>query len=122
MKAIKTILLVSCLTGLFTACNRDIEEFRFTGHVVGAEMCSSSLIGYVIDIISDNDIGVEFTTADGKFNKCVMGYRASRILHQDDTIYGVASPTKSFAALNCFGIINKDLPEVILLSVDEDPE
>ena len=34
--------------------------------------------------------------------------------------YGIAYFTKSYAALNCFGVIDNDLPEAILLSVDEE--
>ena len=50
----RKITLLSIVTAilLLGACNRDIEEFRFTGIVVGGEMCSSSQIGYVIDIVT----------------------------------------------------------------------
>ncbi|MBP5547971.1 MAG: hypothetical protein J6X58_03645 [Bacteroidales bacterium] len=117
---IKTVALAATL--LFAACNNDIDEFRFKGHVVGAEMCSSSQIGYVIDILSPDSIGGEILLDGATYRNAVMGYKASRILHQGDTFYGVAHFTESYAALNCFGLINNNLPEVILLSVDEDHE
>lgn len=104
------------------ACNRDIDEFRFTGKVVGGELCSSSQIGYIIDLITPDSIGKAYTNSNGSYKNAVMAYRASRILHEGDTIYGVAYTTESYAALNCFGIIDNNLPEVILLSVDEEPE
>ena len=118
----RKITLLSIVTAilLLGACNRDIEEFRFTGHVVGAEMCSSSQIGYIIDILEPDSIGSTYSNGDGTFRNAVMGYKASRLLHQGDTIAGVAYFTESYAALNCFGIIDNDLPEVILLSVDEE--
>ena len=115
----KALLLALTVFLAATACNRDIEEFHFTGRVIGGEMCSSSQIGYVIDILSPDSIGGSYTGVGGSSNNAVMGYRASRILHNGDTINGVAYITESYAALNCFGIIDNNLPEVILLSVDE---
>lgn len=118
----KILFLALAASMLAVACNRDIDEFRFTGKVVGGKMCSSSQIGYVINILSPDSIGKAYTGADGTYSNAVMAYRASRLLKDGDTIYGVAYLTESYAALNCFGIIDNDLPEVILLSVDEDPE
>ena len=103
------------------SCNRDIEEFKFKGVVVDARMCSSSQIGYVLNIIDGGStIGVSYSTTNGEYDNAVIGYKSTRLLHDGDTIYGVAYLTKSYAALNCFGIIDEDLPEVILLSVDEE--
>ncbi len=111
------ILLTTVLLG---ACNSDIEEFRFVGKVVDAKMCNSSMLGYVIDITSPDSLGSDITTAGGTYHHAVMAYRASRALQKDEIVYGVAYFTKSFSALNCLGLINNDLPEIILLSVDED--
>lgn len=112
-------LLLPCLAFLATACNNDIDEFSFTGHVVGADMCSSSQIGYVIEVISPDNVGSQATIGGTQYNHLVMGYRASRILHQGDTINAVGYITESYAKLNCYGDISRGLPEVILLSVDE---
>jgi len=117
MKKTLCICIIALLLG---ACNRDIEEFRFVGKVVGAEMCSSSLIGYIIDIQSPDSLGADITTSSGTYHHAVMAYRSSRQLKQDEVVYGVGYFTKSFAALNCFGLIENNLPEMILLSVDED--
>lgn len=119
-KSVFTILTLTTI--LLAACNRDIEEFRFTGRVVGAELCSTSMIGYVFDIISPDSIGTTYTNTSGTYYNAVIGYKASRILSQGDTVYGVAYFTKSYAALNCFGIVDNGLPEIILLSVDEEPD
>ena len=118
MKIKKNLLFAAVL--LLAACNSDIEEFKFTGHVVGGELCSSSQTGYVIDILTPDSIGATYTSAGGKFDHAVMAYKAPRRLKADDTISGVAYFTESYAALNCFGIIDNGLPEIILLSVDED--
>jgi len=104
------------------ACNRDIDEFKFTGRVIGGEMCSSSQIGYIVDILSPDSIGASYTNSYGTSNNAVMAYKSPRLLKAGDTIHGVAYSTESYAALNCFGIIDNGLPEVILLSVDEEPE
>lgn len=105
---------------LLGACNRDIEEFRFDGVVVGAELCSSSQTGYVIEMIDPDDLGGNINIGGTEYNHAVMAYRSPSRLYKNDTIHGVAYKTKSFAALNCMGLINNDLPEIILLSVDED--
>ena len=111
----KKILLaiITITTVLLAACNRDIEEFRFKGVVVGGELCSNSQLAYILDIKSPERIGGSYTNA-------IIAYRSSRMLYQGDTIYGIAYLTKSYAALNCFGIIDDNLPEAILLSVDEE--
>ena len=116
--SVRKILLAS-LVLLATACNSDVDEFSFTGHVVGADMCSSSQIGYVIDILSPGGVGIPATIGGTKYDNLVMGYRASRILHQGDTVNCVGYTTKSYAKLNCYGNIDRGLPEIILLSVDE---
>lgn len=118
-REIATFLFLS-LVLLTTACNRDIDEFSFKGHVVGADMCSSSQIGYIIDIISPDSLGKQATIGGTEYNHLVMCYRASRKLYKDDTINAIGYFTESYARLNCFGIINQGLPEVILLSVDEE--
>ena len=113
------IALIPCLFMLLAACNNDIEEFKFTGHVVGADMCSSSQIGYIVDIISPDSLGDEATIGSAKYSHVVMCYRAPRILHQGDSINAIGYFTQSYAKLNCFGNIDRGLQEVILLSVDE---
>ncbi|MBQ6097572.1 MAG: hypothetical protein IKR79_02495 [Bacteroidales bacterium] len=118
----KTILLALATALLATACNSDIDEFSFSGRVIGGEMCSSSQLGYVIDIFSPDSIGSSFTGVSGTSHNAVMAYKSPRLLKAGDTIYGVAYSTESYAALNCFGIIDNGLPEVILLSIDEKPE
>lgn len=102
-----------------SACNRDVDEFKFTGRVVGSDMCSSSQIGYMIDVISPDDIGMEYTLGGTKYKHLLMCYRPSRILHYGDTVNAVGYFTDSYAKLNCFANIDHGLPEVILLSVDE---
>ena len=113
------LILIPCIALLLAACNRDIEEFRFTGLVVGAEMCSSTQIGYIIDIMTPDSLGKEATVGGKKYEHIVLGYRASRILYQGDTVNAVGYFSNGYAALNCINDISHDLPEVILLSVDE---
>ncbi|MCR4815832.1 MAG: hypothetical protein K5842_01440 [Bacteroidales bacterium] len=115
----KTIILLSLLSMiLLGACNRDIEEFRFTGRVVGSQLCSSSQIGYAIDIVTPDSVGQSVNISGTQYRNAVMAYKAPRILHMDDTVNGVAYFTKSYAELNCFGISEFDLPEMIILSLD----
>ncbi|MBP5190470.1 MAG: hypothetical protein J6031_06105 [Bacteroidales bacterium] len=112
-------LAIMAIVALCGACNRDIDEFHFTGTVVDGELCSSSQIGYVIDIHTPDSIGNPFTSSGISCQNAVMAYRAPQILHYGDTIEGVAYLTESYAALNCFGVIDNDLPEIILLSIDK---
>ena len=104
---------------LFTGCNNDIDEFQFTGRVVGAEFCSSSEIGYIIELLAPENIGDTITISSGRFDNAVMAYKSTRRLYESDTIKGVAYLTKSYAALNCFGLIDNGLPEMIILGVDK---
>lgn len=108
-----------CLPLLLASCNSDIDEFKFTGRVVGADMCSSSQIGYIVDIISPDGLGEEYTLGGTKYSHTVMAYRASRILQQGDTFSAVGYFTESYAALNCYGNIDRGLPELIILGLDD---
>ena len=119
MKKYNCLIFIILIT-LTVACNRDIEEFRFKGVVVGGELCSNSQLAYILDIKSPESIGGSYTNASGSYSNAIIAYRSSRMLYQGDTIYGIAYFTKSYAALNCFGIIDDNLPEAILLSVDEE--
>lgn len=117
----KTFFSFLFLAVLFCSCNRDIQEFHFSGTVVGAEMCSSREFAYVIDIATPDSIGDTISITSGHYEHAVMAYRSSRLLKMDEQIYGVGYLTKDYAALNCIGIFNGHLPEMILLSVDEEP-
>ena len=118
----RKIFIFVALALVSMPCNRDVDEFKFSAVVVGAKICSSSQVAYIINVTSPQNIGVHYTGSNGEYDNAVIAYRASRILKAGDTIYGVAYMTESYAALNCFGIIEKDMPEVILLSDDEKPE
>ena len=112
-------LILAVLSILLTSC-KDYEEFRFVGKVVGAEMCTSTVVGYVIDLSYPDTLGGTIMINGLTYSHAVMAYRASRALKKDEVVYGVGYLTEDFSALNCFGLIDNDLPEIILLSVDED--
>ena len=78
-KASAIILFISVMT-LLCSCNSGIDEFKFKGYVVGAEMCTSSQIGYAIAIVTPDSIGATFNTSVGKYENVVMAYKASRIV------------------------------------------
>ncbi len=115
----KTLILAILSLLLFSSC-KDYEEFRFVGKVVGAEMCTSTVVGYVIDLSLPDTLGGTITIGGTTYNHAVMAYRASRALKKDEVVFGVGYLTESFSALNCFGLIDNNLPEMILVSVDED--
>lgn len=118
-KSIVFALLSLALMGL-SACKRNYEEFKFKGKVVGAEMCSSRIIGYIIDFEKPEGYGDTITINGTRYQNAIMGYQATRRLKDGETIYGVAYAYKDFAALNCLIVYNNNLPEVSLISVDED--
>ena len=113
-------LFIGAALLLLSSCNRDVDEFKFKGYVVGGGACSASQVYYVIDILSPDSLGDDFTFGGFQYHHAVTAYKASRQLYQGDTIYGVAYFTKSYAELNCIGISDTKLPEIILLSTDEE--
>ena len=115
----KGIPVLIVLTLMATSC-KDYEEFKFVGKVVGAEMCTSNVVGYVLDLTYPDTLGGTITIGGVTYTHAVMAYRSARALMKDETVYGVGYLTESFSALNCFGLIDNDLPEMILISVDED--
>ena len=105
---------------LLASCGNGDDEFRFVGKVVGAELCNSAVTGYIIDVQSPDSIGGTVTVGGIEYRNALMGYKSPRPLKADEKVFGVAYMTKSYAALNCLGLVNNGLPEMILLSVDED--
>ncbi|MBQ9474151.1 MAG: hypothetical protein IJU81_07050 [Bacteroidales bacterium] len=120
IKITTTVLTMLALITLSTACKRDYEEFYFVGRVVGAELCSARTMGYMIEVEKPAGIGDTITVPAGVMRNAVMAYRSPRKLVKDQRIYGVGYLTEDFAALNCLGMYYYTLPEMILLSVDED--
>ncbi|MBP5535559.1 MAG: hypothetical protein J6X62_02070 [Bacteroidales bacterium] len=119
-RTLLTIAAIMLATGMTAACKRDYEEFYFAGRVIGAELCSSTTMGYMIQVDRPSNIGDTITLGEAVQENAVMAYRSPRKLVKDERVYGVAYLTKDFAALNCIGIYNYKLPEMVLLSVDED--
>ena len=117
---LRSVLLLLAVLLLATACKRDYDEFYFVGRVVGAELCSATTMGYLVEVEKPLAIGDTITVQSGTLSNAVMAYRAPRKLVKDERIFGVGYLTKDFAALNCIGIYNYNLPEMIILSVDED--
>lgn len=116
IKAFRTALAGLAIM-LLSACNNDIDEFKFKGYVVAGGFCSSSQPYYLIDILTPDSLG----SAYGDYRHVVMAYKASRLLHGGDTVYGVGYFTEGYAALNCNMVPDNDYQEMILLSVDEEP-
>lgn len=105
----------------FSGCKKNYEEFYFSGKVVGAQICSSTQLSYMIDITYPEGLGDTITTSYGKFQHAVMAYHPPRRMTENEVVYGVAYRTKDWGKLNCVGLFNYTLPEIVLLGVDEDP-
>lgn len=116
----RAIGLMLCVVALLASCKRNYEEIYVKGRVVGAEMCSSNRLGYLMEMEYPAEIGDTITTYYGHFNNAVMAYEAPRRLEKDEVVYGVAYVTRDYAALHCVGLYNYTLPEIVLLSADED--
>lgn len=114
-----TVLAASC--ALTWGCDKGYEEFYFIGHPVGAEMCSATTFGYLLTIDYPQGLGDTITAYGEHYSNAVMAYRSPRLLSEGETIYGVAYQRRDFAALNCVGLFNYTVPEIVLLSVDEEP-
>ena len=117
-----TLLLAAAVTLLCaTACKKGYDEFYFKGVVVYPSLCGATSTSYLMEVAEPAGVG-DTMTLDGKpLRNAVMAYRSPKLLKPGDTIYGVAYPTHDYAVLNCQIHIFPELPEIGLLSVDEDP-
>ena len=84
-------------------------------------MCSASSVSYLIEVAQPTTIGDSITVDGVHLKNAVMAFRSPERMKIDDTIYGVAYNTHDFAALNCAVLYFTSLPEIVLMSVDEDP-
>jgi len=121
MKRLSSIIVSMAAVLAFSGCKTDYEEFYFKGTVITGEMCSSMMVGYLMELEQPAGVG-DTITYDGTFYKnAVMAYRAPRPLKKNETVIGVAYKYKDFAALNCLLVPLFNLPELSIISVDEDP-
>ncbi len=118
------IALVAVATIMTTSCKKEYEEFYFKGTVIGGELCGSpeSPQGYMMVIEKPTDIGDTITYMGRFYENVIMGYgKNTRSLTDGEVVYGVAYIFKNYAAMNCSGVFQYKLPEMVMLSVDEDP-
>lgn len=121
MKKIAASLLFLFVIVSITSCKRNYEEFYFKGKVVDGQFCAATQMAYMIEVEYPEGIGDTITLNGVHYKNAVMGYRPPRLLKADETVYGVAYFYKDYAAYNCMFIFYDNLPEMFLLSVDEDP-
>lgn len=121
MKKIPSIIVCLATVLAFSGCKTDYEEFYFKGTVIYGEMCSSMMVGYLMEIEKPSGVGDTITYNGTFYKNAVMAYRAPRPLKKDETVIGVAYKYKDFAALNCLLVPLYTLPELSIISVDEDP-
>ena len=118
------IALVAIAIVTTTSCKKEYEEFYFKGTVIGAELCGAteSPQGYMMVIEKPADIGDTITYMGQHYENVIMGYgKNTRALRDGEVVYGVAYIFKNYAAMNCTGVFQYTLPEMVMLSVDEDP-
>lgn len=116
-----TVLLFALIIPFFTGCHK-AEEFYIKGKVIYAGLlCSTYNLGYLIEVETPQGIG-DTVTLNGKlYHNAVMGYRAPRIMKDGEEFVGVAYEYPNFAQYNCQVVYFERLPQLFMLSVDEDP-
>jgi hypothetical protein len=117
---ISLLAIVGCCVCL-SGCKKHYEEFYFKGLVRYGGMCAATSPSYMIQIIAPDSIGDTVTLNGTLYHNCVMAYQSPDLIRGTDTIYGVGYITHDYAALHCSLIFFPNLPEMGLLSVDEDP-
>lgn len=102
------------------SCRKSYEEFYFKGIVRSMGICTATSPSYLIEIVSPDEIGDTVTIGGRFYSNCVMGYQSPTLLEKD-TVWGVGYITKDFALLHCSMKPFLGLPEMCILSGDEDP-
>ncbi|MDY5968962.1 MAG: hypothetical protein SPJ13_02960 [Bacteroidales bacterium] len=120
----KILFLATAIAALLlmaTACKKHYDEFYFKGVVVYPSLCGATSTSYLMEILSPTGVGDTMTFNGTFLHNAVMAYMSPKVLRVNDTLYGVAYPTEDYAVLHCNILLFPDLPEIGLLSVDEDP-
>ena len=115
------LVLAACCIVLLHGCKRNYEEFYFKATVAEAGLCSALQTMYILDVVGPKNIGDTLQLSPSfRVENGLFAYRSPRLLSIGETVYGVAYLTEGYAALNCIGLTTYKLPEMVLLSVDED--
>lgn len=111
--------VVLCLS--LCGCKKEYEEFYFKGIVRYGSWCTANAPSYLMQVIAPDGIGDTVTLGGTLYRNCVMAYQSPALLQGNDTVYGVGYLTHDYAALHCNLVFFPNVPEMGLLSVDEDP-
>ena len=103
---------------VFSSCKKDYDEVKFSGRVVGALICNTKTMGYIIEISSPSDYG-DAVVFDGRdLHNAVVAYESPKQLRDSALVSGVCYKTKDYGKINCPIIYKDDIPEVIILDID----
>jgi len=125
-KSLKIIGATLLFTGLaivfavavFSSCKKDYEEVKFSGRVVGALICNTKTMGYIIELSSPTGYGDAVSFEGRNLQNAIVGYESPKVLKDSALISGVCYKTKDYGKINCPIIYKDDIPEVIILDID----
>ncbi len=103
---------------VFSSCKKDYEEVKFSGRVVGALICNTKTMGYIIELSSPTGYGDAVSFEGRNLQNAIVGYESPKVLKDSALISGVCYKTKDYGKINCPIIYKDDIPEVIILDID----
>lgn len=103
---------------VFTSCKKDYEEVRFSGIVVGALICNTKTMGYIIELTSPTSFGDEVDFEGLDLHNAVVAYESPVKLRDSMQVSGVFYKTKDYGKINCPIIYKDNIQEVIVLDID----
>lgn len=115
------LLAVTAASVCFCGCKKSYEEFYFKGIMRYGGWCTANAPSYLIEVIAPAGIGDTATLGGTLYHNCLMAYQSPDLIKGSDTVYGVAYLVHDYAALHCNLVFFPNVPEMGLLSVDEDP-
>lgn len=126
----KTIigLLVALLCGgiCLTSCKKNVDDFDFTGVVIGVRDCSSMSMsiseldwGYEVEITSPEGVGVEYFDQEGvKHKNVVVLYGTKTRLSDKDKLSGRMYMDENYSRSYCNIHFSDNVPEAVCSELD----
>ena len=103
---------------VFSSCKKDYEEVKFSGRVVGALICNTKTMGYIIELSSPANFGDAVVFDNRDLHNAVVGYESPKRLKDSAMVSGVFYKTKDYGKINCPIVYKDDIQEVIILDID----
>lgn len=125
-KNIIIILLIACGCSCMESCKKNVDDFEFSGTVIGVRDCTSTTMsvseldwGYVVEVSTPEGVGADyFDEQSQKHSNVVVLYGTRARLSDKEKISGKMYLDDKYSRAYCNYHYNDGVPEAVCSKLD----